>query len=110
VLVAPDPANFQYQVDPGTCFGLPIVEPLNGSPCAVLSSFTQITTNPVNSCPPIDGEVEITLDYYDDNFNILDVAAFGCAEFVATIIEPQPGCSACPCANPPVNVTVTENA
>jgi len=110
VLVAPDPANFQYQVFPGGCGFPPFVGPPNGPvTCFVFSSYSNVVTEPIDGCPPTDGEVEVTLDYFDNNFNPLDVASIPCDGFPATIILPQPGCSSCPCPNPPANITLTEN-
>jgi len=111
VLVAPDPANFQYEVlDPGGCGFAPFVGPANNSPCFVFTGYPPlIITEPVDGCPPMDGEVEFTLDYFNDDFFPLDIAAFGCDGFETTILLPQPGCSNCVCPNPPANITLTEN-
>jgi len=66
ILIAPDPANFQYQVFTGGCGFPPFISPLNGSPCAIFSNSSSIIiTQPINGCPPIPGEVEIPLDYFD---------------------------------------------
>jgi len=108
VLIAPYPANFQYQVFPGGCGFPPNVGPANNSPCLVFSGYPPVViSDPVDGCPPIDGAVEIPLDYLDENFNPLDVTSFGCDGFEASVILPQPGCSTCDCPNPVVNVTVS---
>jgi len=110
ILIAPDPANFQYEVFSGGCGFPPFIGPGFNSPCIVFSGYpTVIITDPVDGCPPIDGEVEIPLDYFDENFNQIDVTAFGCPGFEESVILPQPGCSTCPCPNPPANITLTEN-
>jgi len=106
ILVAPDPANFQYVIEPGGCGSAPFVGPGN-SPCFVIGSPPFIITEPIDGCPPIDGEVEFIIDYFDDNFNPLDIAAFGCEGFETTLLLPQPGCSTCDCPNPVVSVTVS---
>jgi len=110
LLIAPDLANFEYQVFPGGCQFPPTIGPGNNSPCFVSSGATTIISDPVDGCPPLDGEIEVVLDYLDDNFNPLDVAAFGCDGFDTTVLLPQPGCSTCDCPNPPANVTVTVTA
>jgi len=109
LLVAPDPANFQYQVFPGGCGFPPNVGPTNNSPCLVFSGYPPIiVSDPLDGCPPIDGQVEIPLDYFDQNFNMLDVAAFGCDGFETSILLPQPGCTTCQCPNPVVSAIISE--
>jgi len=102
ILVAPDPSNFQYVVNYRGCGIAPFINSLAAnSPCPLSSFGAQvIITDPVDGCPPIDGEVEVPFNYADDNDNVIDVTAFGCDGFEESIILPLSGCTTCPCPTP----------
>jgi len=109
VLVAPDPANFQYQVFTNGCNAPPTVgSPADPQqPCTVYSNSSTVITAPVDGCPPIAGELEVGLEYLDDNANPIDLTAFSCDGFPESVILLQPGCTNCPCANAPTNISGT---
>jgi len=108
VLIAPDPANFPFTVFPGSCDASPSIGS-PGFPCIVASNPGVIITEPIDGCPPIAGEVEIPLVYYNENDYPLDVEAFGCPGLETSLVLPQQGCSTCPCPNPPISVDVSPN-
>lgn len=108
IMIAPDPDNFQYQIFPGGCGFPPSVGSANGSPCFTTSIEAIVTVPPVDGCPPVEGEVELVLAYFDDNFDFIDFAGLECAGFDSTVVAPQPGCSTCPCPGSPLSAAFTE--
>ena len=105
ITIAPDPSNWEFEVVSGGCGFAPFVRSTDGN-CFVSSGQVTITVPPIDGCPPQDGEVELTLDYFDDDFNIIDISQIPCPGFTTTITAPQPGCSDCPCPAEPIITSV----
>jgi len=95
VLVAPNPANFQFDIFPGDCTTLSYYAPTSNANCYLVSGNPVFITEPIDGCPPIDGEVQVDLIYLNGNFAPVDVSTFGCDNFPLSAILPQPGCSTC---------------
>ena len=92
IAIAPDPSKWVLEVSQGDCRFPPNV----AGYCFAEIVEIDITVPPVSGCPPQSGEAEVTLAYYDDDFDEIDISQFPCSGFSETVTTPILGCSDCP--------------
>ncbi len=102
VSIAPDPNNWQFEIISGGCGFAPFINTINSSQCFAFVSEIITVTDPVDGCPPTEGEVELVIGYWDDNFIEIDLSQFTCPGFTTSVLALQPGCTDCSCPQEPL--------